>query len=75
MVHVIKLFETSRWTDLQDYLRLDRTPLYCGNDDTGTKGFGRSHKNLHFFWILGAGHFVSKPIWVFNIPPKNGLKG
>lgn len=47
-----------KWTDLQDYLRLDRTPLYCGNDDTGTKGFGRSHKNLHFFWILGAGHFV-----------------
>ncbi|KAB1227374.1 Serine carboxypeptidase-like 51 [Morella rubra] len=23
-----------------------------------TKGFTKSYKNLHFYWILGAGHFV-----------------
>uniref|UniRef100_A0A452YKX4 Uncharacterized protein n=1 Tax=Aegilops tauschii subsp. strangulata TaxID=200361 RepID=A0A452YKX4_AEGTS len=22
-----------------------------------TKAFVRSYKNLHFYWILGAGHF------------------
>jgi len=24
-----------------------------------TNGFVRSYKNLHFYWILGAGHTVS----------------
>ncbi|KAA8516618.1 hypothetical protein F0562_016876 [Nyssa sinensis] len=35
-----------------------KSPLYCGEDDTTTKGFMRSYKNLFFYWILGAGHFV-----------------
>lgn len=25
----------------------------------GTKAFVRSYKNLHFYWILGVGHYVS----------------
>ncbi|KAA8518663.1 hypothetical protein F0562_016137 [Nyssa sinensis] len=41
-----------------DKLNADRTPLYCGENDTTTKGFVSSYKNLFFYWILGAGHFV-----------------
>uniref|UniRef100_F6HKE8 pectinesterase n=1 Tax=Vitis vinifera TaxID=29760 RepID=F6HKE8_VITVI len=47
-----------KWGDLKTFLSLDRTPLYCGNDETTTKGFVKSYKNLFFYWILGAGHFV-----------------
>ncbi|XP_027342906.1 serine carboxypeptidase-like 51 [Abrus precatorius] len=46
-----------KWEGLQNFLGKERTPLYCGNDKT-TKGFFKSHKNLQFYWILGAGHFV-----------------
>ncbi|XP_061353464.1 serine carboxypeptidase-like 51 [Gastrolobium bilobum] len=46
-----------KWEGLQNFLGKDRTPLYVGSDKT-TKGFVRSYKNLHFYWILGAGHFV-----------------
>ncbi|XP_010267336.1 PREDICTED: serine carboxypeptidase-like 51 isoform X2 [Nelumbo nucifera] len=47
-----------KWSGLKQFLSLDRTPLYCGKDHQTTKGFTRSYKNLHFYWILGAGHFV-----------------
>ncbi|XP_059646786.1 serine carboxypeptidase-like 51 isoform X4 [Cornus florida] len=47
-----------QWDGLKNYLSSDRTPLYCGGDDTITKGFVSSYKNLFFYWILGAGHFV-----------------
>ncbi|TKY48582.1 Serine carboxypeptidase 51 [Spatholobus suberectus] len=46
-----------KWAGLQNFLGKDRTPLYCGSDKT-TKGFFKSYKNLQFYWILGAGHFV-----------------
>ncbi|KAE9616721.1 hypothetical protein Lal_00034494 [Lupinus albus] len=46
-----------KWEGLQNFLGKDRTPLYCGSEKK-TKGFFRSYKNLHFYWILGAGHFV-----------------
>ncbi|KAL3752391.1 hypothetical protein ACJRO7_013100 [Eucalyptus globulus] len=46
-----------KWKGLKRFLSLDRTPLYCGTG-SGTRGFKRSYKNLHFYWILGAGHFV-----------------
>ncbi|KAK2983742.1 hypothetical protein RJ640_024095 [Escallonia rubra] len=46
-----------KWDGLETFLSLSRTPLYCG-DDTATKAFVRSYKNLFFYWILGAGHFV-----------------
>ncbi|KAL1323549.1 hypothetical protein AAHE18_13G024000 [Arachis hypogaea] len=46
-----------KWEGLQNFLNKERTPLYCGSDKT-TKGFVKSYKNLHFYWILGAGHFV-----------------
>ncbi|GMY25031.1 serine carboxypeptidase-like 51 [Fagus crenata] len=39
-------------------LSLERTPLYCAGDNTTTKGFFRSYRNLYFYWILGAGHYV-----------------
>ncbi|CAK9178850.1 unnamed protein product [Ilex paraguariensis] len=47
-----------KWYDLQNYLSSPRAPLYCGRDETTTKGFMSSYKNLFFYWILGAGHFV-----------------
>ncbi|OIW08527.1 hypothetical protein TanjilG_03203 [Lupinus angustifolius] len=46
-----------KWEGLQTFLGKDRTPLYCGSEKK-TKGFFRSYKQLHFYWILGAGHFV-----------------
>lgn len=48
-----------RWDGLSSFLSEDRAPLYCGKGFTGTKGFVRSHGNLFFYWILGAGHMVS----------------
>ncbi|KAJ7947905.1 Carboxypeptidase [Quillaja saponaria] len=50
--------EKLKWEGLQSFLTKDRTPLYCGTDKTTTKGFFKSYKNLQFYWILGAGHFV-----------------
>ncbi|XP_048324977.2 serine carboxypeptidase-like 51 isoform X3 [Ziziphus jujuba] len=49
--------EKLKWDGLQAFLSKDRTPLHCGNDSF-TRGFTRSYKNFHFYWILGAGHFV-----------------
>ncbi|KAK1261218.1 Serine carboxypeptidase-like 51 [Acorus gramineus] len=45
-----------KWEGLKNFTNLERTPLYCGSDDT--KGFTRSYQNFHFYWILVAGHFV-----------------
>jgi len=49
-----------RWEGLSSFLSMNRTPLLCGAEGQLTKGFTRSYKNLNFFWILGAGHFVSQ---------------
>ncbi|XP_030468839.2 serine carboxypeptidase-like 51 [Syzygium oleosum] len=49
--------EKLKWEGLKTFLSMERTPLYCGTGSV-TKGFKRSYKNLHFYWILGAGHFV-----------------
>ncbi|XP_071675219.1 serine carboxypeptidase-like 51 isoform X1 [Lolium perenne] len=46
-----------KWDGLKNFLNLPRQPLYCGSSKL-TKAFVRSYKNLHFYWILGAGHFV-----------------
>ncbi|OIV99300.1 hypothetical protein TanjilG_17110 [Lupinus angustifolius] len=46
-----------KWEGLKTFLGKDRTPLYCETEEH-TKGFYRSYKNLDFYWILGAGHFV-----------------
>nr|GLL43167.1 serine carboxypeptidase-like 51 [Ipomoea trifida] len=46
-----------KWEGLKTFKSIDRTPMYCGDDQT-TRGFTKSYKNLHFYWILGAGHFV-----------------
>ncbi|GAB4824824.1 Serine carboxypeptidase-like 51, variant 2 [Ancistrocladus abbreviatus] len=46
-----------KWEGLKSFQSITRTPLYCG-DEAGTKGFTRSFNNFHFYWILGAGHFV-----------------
>nr|CAB3495706.1 unnamed protein product [Digitaria exilis] len=45
-----------KWDGLKSFLSLPRQSLYCGQSK-GTKAFVRSYKNLHFYWILGAGHF------------------
>ncbi|KAI3518169.1 hypothetical protein L1887_06621 [Cichorium endivia] len=47
-----------KWDGLSAYLNLARTPLYCGEDKSTTKGFFKSYENFAFYWILGAGHFV-----------------
>ncbi|XP_059429796.1 serine carboxypeptidase-like 51 [Corylus avellana] len=49
--------EKLKWEGLHNFLSTDRTNLYCG-DKKGTQGFTKSSKNLHMYWILGAGHFV-----------------
>ncbi|KAI3748214.1 hypothetical protein L6452_11157 [Arctium lappa] len=49
--------EKLKWEGLKTFLKMDRSPLYCGNDKR-TRGFTKSYKNLQFFWILDAGHFV-----------------
>ncbi|XP_020212596.1 serine carboxypeptidase-like 51 [Cajanus cajan] len=49
-----------KWEGLKNFLGKDRTPLYCGSDKSTTKGFVKSYKNLYFYWILKAGHFVSQ---------------
>ncbi|KAJ0854846.1 putative carboxypeptidase C [Helianthus annuus] len=49
--------EKLKWKGLKTFLDMDRTPAYCG-DDMETKAFRKSYKNLHFYWILKAGHFV-----------------
>ncbi|KAI4334311.1 hypothetical protein L6164_019022 [Bauhinia variegata] len=46
-----------KWEGLQNFLGKDRTVIHCGSDRR-TKGYFKSYKNLHFYWILGAGHFV-----------------
>ncbi|PWA80200.1 peptidase S10, serine carboxypeptidase, Alpha/Beta hydrolase fold protein [Artemisia annua] len=49
--------EKLKWEGLKTFLSIDRIPLYCG-DGKITKGFTKSYRNLHFYWILEAGHFV-----------------
>ncbi|CAN6300654.1 unnamed protein product [Urochloa humidicola] len=46
-----------KWDGIKTFLSLPRQSLYC-DPSKGTKGFVRSYKNLQFYWILGAGHFV-----------------
>ncbi|KAI8015896.1 Serine carboxypeptidase-like 51 [Camellia lanceoleosa] len=47
-----------KWEGLKNYLNLSRTPSFWGEDNITTKAFVRSYKNLLFYWILGASHFV-----------------
>ncbi|XP_057538139.1 serine carboxypeptidase-like 51 [Amaranthus tricolor] len=49
--------EKLKWDGLKSFLSESRTPIYCEKDGP-TKGFKRSYNNLHFYWVLGAGHFV-----------------
>ncbi|WCJ41646.1 serine carboxypeptidase-like 51 [Euphorbia peplus] len=46
-----------KWDGLGEFMKLERIPLYCEVDKV-TRGFTKSYKNLHFYWILKAGHFV-----------------
>ncbi|KAF3335733.1 serine carboxypeptidase-like 51 [Carex littledalei] len=48
-----------RWKGLKSFMESKREPLYCEESESGsTKAFKKSYKNLHLYWILGAGHFV-----------------
>ncbi|KAL3530483.1 hypothetical protein ACH5RR_009805 [Cinchona calisaya] len=49
--------EKLKWDGIKTFLNTTRNPLYCGADKK-TRGFTKSYKNLHFYWILEAGHFV-----------------
>ncbi|KAK8945575.1 Serine carboxypeptidase-like 51 [Platanthera guangdongensis] len=46
-----------KWKELGEFNKIERQPIYCGRDKI-TRGFFKSYKNLHFYWILNAGHFV-----------------
>lgn len=46
-----------KWEGLQNFNNVEREPIYCG-DEIVTRGFFKSYRNLHFYWILEAGHFV-----------------
>nr|KYP51815.1 Serine carboxypeptidase-like 51 [Cajanus cajan] len=48
-----------KWVGLPNFMKKNRTPIFCGSDRK-TNGFFKSYKNLNFYWILGAGHFVSQ---------------
>ncbi|KAK7272194.1 hypothetical protein RJT34_28641 [Clitoria ternatea] len=52
-----KWLKKLKWAGLSNFMVKDRSPIFCGSDQT-TKGFFKSYKNLNFYWILGAGHFV-----------------
>ncbi|KDP43940.1 hypothetical protein JCGZ_05407 [Jatropha curcas] len=54
--------EKLRWKGIHNFRTKERTPLFCG-EGRATKGFTKSYQNLHFYWILGAGHFVSKKFY------------
>ncbi|KXG20101.1 serine carboxypeptidase-like 51 [Sorghum bicolor] len=47
-----------KWEGLHNFLSLPRKPLHYCHPYYLTNGFVRSYKNLHFYWILGAGHSV-----------------
>ncbi|CAL5042541.1 unnamed protein product [Urochloa decumbens] len=47
-----------KWDGLHNFLSLPRKPLHYCHPYYLTNGFVRSYKNLHFYWILGAGHTV-----------------
>ncbi|KAK1429146.1 hypothetical protein QVD17_11349 [Tagetes erecta] len=49
-----------KWKGLKTFLSIKRTPIYCGHASIfkPSKGFTKSYQNLHFYWILGAGHMV-----------------
>ncbi|URE46315.1 serine carboxypeptidase-like, partial [Musa troglodytarum] len=49
-----------KWEGLKTFNYMDRKPLYCDSQGMAvTKGFLKSYQNFRFYWILGAGHFVS----------------
>uniref|UniRef100_A0A0A9HNR7 Uncharacterized protein n=1 Tax=Arundo donax TaxID=35708 RepID=A0A0A9HNR7_ARUDO len=52
-----------KWVGLNNFLSLRRQPLhFCDSAPVYCskliKAYVRSYKNLHFYWILGAGHMV-----------------
>ncbi|KAL6885498.1 hypothetical protein ACP4OV_010277 [Aristida adscensionis] len=47
-----------KWEGLHDFLSLPRSSLHYCHPYSQTNAFVRSYKNLHFYWILGAGHMV-----------------
>ncbi|XP_078182659.1 serine carboxypeptidase-like 51 isoform X2 [Carex rostrata] len=48
-----------KWKGLKNFMESKREPLYCEESESrSTKAFKKSYKNFHFYWILGAGHFV-----------------
>ncbi|CAN0898982.1 Serine carboxypeptidase-like 51 [Linum grandiflorum] len=47
-----------KWKELSNFTATKRNAVYCGGEEGGTKAFLKSYQNLHFYWILGAGHFI-----------------
>ncbi|KAL5473680.1 hypothetical protein EMCRGX_G028196 [Ephydatia muelleri] len=48
------------WSGLKDFLAAARVPLYppSGEATKDTGAFYQAYQNLHFYWILNAGHMV-----------------
>lgn len=59
VIFILMIIQNGRWEGLKTFLKMERSPIYCKGDKS-TKAFTKSYKNLRFYWILGAGHFVSK---------------
>ena len=51
-----------QWPHLKDFMAAKRVPLYpsTGRAKKATGAFYQEYMNLRFFWILKAGHMVSK---------------
>jgi serine carboxypeptidase 1 len=51
-----------QWPHLKDFMAAKRVPLYpsTGKAKKATGAFYQEYMNLRFFWILKAGHMVSK---------------
>ncbi|XP_011629329.1 serine carboxypeptidase-like 51 isoform X1 [Amborella trichopoda] len=47
-----------KWGGLEGFNKGERRALNCTGRGQNTMGFFKSYANLHFYWILGAGHFV-----------------
>ncbi|TVU08734.1 hypothetical protein EJB05_42146 [Eragrostis curvula] len=47
-----------KWDGLHQFLSLPRDPWQHCTPNVLTQGFVRSYKNLHFYWVIGAGHMV-----------------
>ena len=64
-----------QWPHLKDFMAAKRVPLYppTGRAKKATGAFYQEFMNLKFFWILKAGHMVSKQASLYRLLQGFGL--